>query len=65
MALNATLIALSRKTPLLVKALGVVIQVPAAFAFFFFASAGGSVRGIGVGRKCLMKPRSAFDPSRT
>jgi hypothetical protein len=39
-ALNATLIALSKKTPLLVKALGVAVQVPAAFAFFFFVSGG-------------------------
>jgi hypothetical protein len=43
-ALNAILIALSRKTPLLVKALGVVVQVPAAFAFFFVASGGGVIK---------------------
>jgi hypothetical protein len=38
--LNASLVALSRKIPLLGKVLGVVLQVPAAFAFFFFVSGG-------------------------
>ena len=39
-ALDAVLIALSRRTPLLIKVLGVAVQVPAAFAFFFVASGG-------------------------
>ena len=39
-ALNATLIALSRRTPILIKVLGIIVQVPAAFAFFFYVSGG-------------------------
>lgn len=40
MVLNSTLIVLSKKTPLLLKALGVAVQVPAALAFFFVVSGG-------------------------